>query len=238
MQSDEPIRPLSARSVVVSLLLGAGPDGMSARQVVAAGKHFDLESAAVRVALTRAVASDDLRRVGSTYRLGPRLVARRDRQEQPVSEEPWDQSWEMVVVTATGRSAGERAALRTRLAALRLAELREGVWMRPANLVRSLVVSGPSAVQVLRSTPVGDRDDLTRALWDLDGWVKAVNGTRARLEVTGDPAQRLAVAAQLVRHLHDDPLLPVELWPPDWPAPAARAAYASYEQEVREITLR
>ena len=48
----------------------------------------------------------------------------------------WGGEWEMVVITATGRGPAERADLRSRLTALRLAELREGVWLSPANLTR------------------------------------------------------------------------------------------------------
>jgi phenylacetic acid degradation operon negative regulatory protein len=37
------------------------------------------------------------------------------------------------------------------------------------------------------------------------------------------------LAAAVVRHLRDDPLLPEELLPPGWPGPALRTAYDRYE---------
>jgi phenylacetic acid degradation operon negative regulatory protein len=48
----------------------------------------------------------------------------------------WDESWEMAIVTAPVRPLTERVALRKSMVGLRLAELREGVWIRPDNLLR------------------------------------------------------------------------------------------------------
>ena len=42
----------------------------------------------------------------------------------------------MAVVTTPARPQAERVALRKAMIDLRLAELREGVWLRPDNLVR------------------------------------------------------------------------------------------------------
>ena len=48
---------------------------------------------------------------------------------------------------------------------------------------------------------------------------------------------RLAVAAQVVRHLAGDPLLPAALLPADWPAAQMRSAYAGYQAELRALAL-
>ncbi len=47
---------------------------------------------------------------------------------------PWDGTWELAVVSLERRSAADRLALRKAATALHLAELREGVWIRPDNL--------------------------------------------------------------------------------------------------------
>ena len=226
--------PLSARSVVVSVLLGARADGMTARQLVAAGTHFGLSAATVRVALSRAVAAEDLQRTGSTYRLGTRLLARRARQELP-ARTAWDGTWEMVVVVATGRPPAERAALRDALAAAHLAELRDGVWVRPANLDRPPPSPGGAVAQAFTATPTGDPAALVRTAWDLDRWQRETDGVLALLEAANEPAERLAVAARLVRHLRTDPLLPDELWPPGWPSQRAQQASAAFEAEVSAV---
>ena len=203
------LAPLPARSVMLSLLLGSHPDRLTAADLVRAGEHFGIPAATARVALTRAVAAGDLRRTDGDYVLGERLARRQRRQDEAVldAETPWDGTWELAVVTVSGRSGPERAALRERLASYRLAEVREGVWTRPANLRRAREYADDAVLSTFTATP----DD--------------------------DPAPRLAVAAHVVRHLAGDPLLPAALLPADWPAAAMRTAYAAYQDELRALAL-
>lgn len=126
---------------------------------------------------------------------------------------------------------GDRAALRTALASARLAELREGVWLRPANLVRPSPGSD-AALRTFPARPGGDPVGLAATLWGLDAWARETDRTPEQLAATTGGPVRLAVAAHLVRHLATDPLLPPELQPPGWPADRARAAYASYQRAV------
>jgi phenylacetic acid degradation operon negative regulatory protein len=231
------LKPLSARSVVLSLLLGSHPDRMSPAEITRAGEHFGIPAPTLRVALTRAVAAGDLRREDGDYVLGERLVARQRRQDEGVedAETAWDGTWEMAVVVVSGRSGGERAALREKLAGARLAELREGVWTRPANLRRAPSYAGDPVLASFRARPDEDPARLARELWDLGGWAAEGRALLRRLERTTDPAPRLAVAAHVVRHLTADPLLPRELLPADWPGGELRAAYADYQRELRNL---
>lgn len=240
------IAPLSARSVMLSLVLGAHPARLNSADLVRAGEHFGIPAATSRVALTRAIASGDLTRAApgsgtgpADYLLGPRLAARHRHQEEAVldAETPWDGDWEMAVVVVTGRSATERSALRERLASYRLAEVREGVWTRPANLRRTREYVGEAVLSTFTARPDEDPAALAAALWDLGGWVDDGRRLLARLESTGEPASRLAVAAALVRHLATDPLLPAALLPSDWPADAMRTAYLSYESDLRAVAF-
>ncbi|WP_435768965.1 PaaX family transcriptional regulator C-terminal domain-containing protein [Nocardioides sp. SYSU DS0651] len=243
MPADVPL--LSARSVVLSLVLGAHPDRMSAAAVVRAGRHLGIPESTVRVALTRAVAAGDLRRDGSgpdgagpaAYGLGERLARRQRHQDEAVrdAETAWDGSWEMAVVVVTGRPGAERAALRDLLAEHRLAELREGTWTRPANLSRPRGYAAEPVLATFAARPDGDPRALAAELWDLRGWAKQGREALAVLDATGAPAERLAAAAHLVRHLASDPLLPAALLPADWPAGEMRAAYASYQRELRAL---
>ncbi|WP_181312277.1 PaaX family transcriptional regulator C-terminal domain-containing protein [Nocardioides campestrisoli] len=234
MSEDLP-KPLSARSALLSLLLGAPAEGLSAAQLVAVAAHLGIGEPTARVALSRAVGAGELRREGTTYRLGERLLTRRRHQEERDSVRAWDGSWELVVVTATGRTSKARAATRTLLAAARLAELREGVWTRPANLARPAPTSEVERLEEFRATPADDPVALAARLWDLEGWSVATRATLALLEATAEPAHRLAVAARLVRLLAEDPLLPDELLPPDWPAARARERYAAYQGELHAL---
>ena len=230
------LKPLTARSVVLSLLLGAHPRGMTARELTLAGEYFGIAPTTVRVALTRAVAAGDLRREDANYRLGADLLARRLRQEDDTTAGPWDRTWEMAVVVVAGRGSSERAALRDALAAARLAELREGVWLRPANLRRVPPYATDPVLRTFRTEPDEDPVALAATLWDLAGWAREAHATLELFEATSEPAPRLTVAAHLVRHLTTDPLLPVELWPDGWPAPLLRRTYAEYQGELRSVT--
>lgn len=231
---------LSARSVALSLLLGSHPDRLSAARLVASGEHLGVPTPTMRVALTRAVASGDLLRDGSTYSLGPRLTERKLRQDEAVagaeqSDEGWDGSWEMAVVVVAGRSGTERATLRDTLRRARLAELREGVWTRPANLRRAATYRDDPVLGTWRARPDDDPVALAGVLWDLDGWASTGRSIQDRLDAAADPAVRLAVAAALVRHLTEDPLLPRTLLPADWPGPSLRATYRAYQDELRAL---
>ncbi|MDO7868122.1 PaaX family transcriptional regulator C-terminal domain-containing protein [Nocardioides jiangxiensis] len=229
--------PLSARSVVLSLLLGAHPARLTTAELTRAGDHFGVASATLRVALSRAVAAGDLVRFDGGYQLGDRLISRQARQDEGVedAEADWDGSWEMAVVVVTGRSGAERAALRDELAHARLAELREGVWTRPANLRRPAAYAADPVLETFRATPHEDPAELAARLWDLPAWATTGRRILEHLHATTAPADRLAAAAHLVRHLSSDPLLPAELLPADWPGADLRRTYAAYQAELHDL---
>lgn len=238
------LRPLSARSVVLSLLLGTPPAELTARELTRAVGRFDVGGSTLRAALSRMVAAGDLRRTDTGYRLSDRLLERQRRQDEAVRPRTraWDGDWEMVVITATGRGPAERAGLRTRLTTLRLAELREGVWLRPANLRRPLPDGLDRVAEHYTARPARPARETAAGLWPLDAWSATA---RALLDHVGRaagedrPAARLAAFAAVVRHLLADPVLPPALLPADWPGPALRTAYAEYQRETtRAVTAR
>lgn len=234
------LRPLAARSVVLSLLLGMHPPELPVRSLVKAAEEFGIAETTLRVALTRMVSAGDLTRDDGVYRLSDRLLERQRRQDALLNPKVvhWRGQWEMVVVTAVGRAAADRAELRSRLTASRLAELREGVWLRPANLKRSADsgLGGADLDKVVTRFQVKPDVDPTRlaaTLWDLPAW--AASG-RALLQSlgSGTDRHRLVVAAAIVRHLVTDPVLPDELLPSGWPGQKLRDAYAGYQAELLE----
>ncbi|OLZ71989.1 PaaX domain-containing protein, C- domain protein [Streptomyces sp. IMTB 2501] len=228
------LRPLSARSVVLSLLLGAHPAQLPVKDLVRLVEPFGVGGSTLRAALSRMVAAGDLRRTDAVYRLSDRLLARQRRQDEalrPVTR-AWGGDWEMVVITATGRGPAERAELRARLTALRLAELREGVWLRPANLDRALPDTLDSVALTCSARPDEPPHDLVARLWPLDAWAATARMLLARTSAARDPADRLTAYAAAVRHLLTDPVLPPGLVPADWPGDALRTAYAGFQREL------
>ena len=228
------VRPLTARSVVLSLLLGAHPPRLPVRDILDAGEAFGLAPATVRVALTRLVRAGDLISEQSVYTLSPRHLERQHAQDAEMDpvRGPWDGSWETIVVTSTGRDAASRADLRRRLASRRLAMLREGVWMRPDNLSRD---DSPEPDTIRLHATNDDPSALVNLLWDLPAW--AATG-RELLEATAHGAtfaDRFTGAAALVRHLRTDPALPDQLLPDDWPGAAMRQGYENFRAEIKRL---
>ncbi|MCW7947249.1 PaaX domain-containing protein, C- domain protein [Streptomyces hygroscopicus] len=231
------LRPLSARSVVLSLLLGVHPPELPVKDLVRCVEPFGISGSTLRAALSRMVASGDLRRADAVYRLSDRLLERQRRQDDAVHPDtwPWDGDWEMVVVTATGRGAAERAELRERLTRLRLAELREGLWLRPANLRRARPDDVAGVTQRFTARPERSAHELAGSLWPLDAWAGTARALLDHIGRSRRPAERFTAFAAVVRHLLADPVLPAELLPADWPAPDLRAAYTDYRREVGEV---
>ncbi|CAM5337770.1 PaaX family transcriptional regulator C-terminal domain-containing protein [Streptomyces abikoensis] len=237
------LRPLTARSVVLSTLLGHHPPALPARALVRVGELFGTAEGTVRTALTRMVAAGDLEQHDGTYRLTDRLAARQARQDDSRAPRTrrWDGGWEIAVVTADRRSAPDRAALRQAMAALRLGELREGCWMRPANLLREPERDRPRVVAeqcaLFTGAPEGDPAELAAALWDLDGWAGRARALEAALreDRTADLAGRFTVSAAVLRHLLADPVLPEALLPADWPGEELRRRYEAFDRDFRAL---
>ena len=223
---------MTARSVVLSVLLGAHPACAPAAELIRLTEDFGIKETALRVALTRLVASGDLVRSQDGYRLADRLLARQRRQDDALNPRTraWDGTWTTVVVTAVGADARSRAALRTALSDHRFAELREGVWMRPDNL------DVPPPTLAGRTRILHSRDDapaeLAAALWDLDGWSAAGHRLLREMSRARDVPARFAVAAAIVRHLLTDPVLPAALLPGRWPGSELRTAYGDFADEL------
>jgi phenylacetic acid degradation operon negative regulatory protein len=224
---------LTARSVVLSVLLGAHPAWASASELVTLTADFGIKEPTLRVALTRMVGAGDLVRSADGYRLSDRLLARQLRQDDALNPRlrEWGGTWTTLVITSVGTDAKTRAAVRTTLHDMRFAELREGVWMRPANLDLELADDLRSRVRVLQA-----RDDdpagLAGRLWDLPGWVRTGRALLDDMGGADDVPARFVAAAAMVRHLLSDPVLPPELLPDDWPGQALRLAYHDFAAEL------
>ncbi|MEW2029161.1 PaaX family transcriptional regulator C-terminal domain-containing protein [Streptomyces roseifaciens] len=236
------LRPLTARSVVLSTLLGHHPPALPARALVRVGELFGTAEGTVRTALTRMVAAGDLEQHEGAYRLTDRLLARQARQDDSRAPRtrPWDGGWEIAVVTPERRSAADRAALRQAMAALRLGELREGCWMRPANLLRDRPPVVTAQCTLLTGAPEGDPARLAAALWDLDGWASRARFLESALrdDRAAALAERFTVSAAVLRHLLSDPVLPRELLPADWPGAELRRRYEAFDRDFRALLRR
>jgi len=236
-------RPLTARSVLASALLGETPPELAVRRLVRIARVFGINENQARVALSRMAQRGEVTSDGAgTYALAGRLAERAGRLEvaRRALTRGFDGSWHHVVVTSSGDSAPARRARRGALRDARLGELRDGVWLRPANLDVAFAPVVPEGVSVFSSVPLGDHHRLAAACFDLAGWALRANLLCEALAATslrdeGSLAQGFERDAEVLRHLQRDPLLPAELLPRAWPGDALRAAYETFDAEYRAI---
>ncbi len=235
--------PLTARSVLASALLGEDPPELPVAHLVHLAELFGISGNRARVALSRMVAAGEATSDGAgRYRLAGHLLDRLERQTASRRGESrrWEGRWRLVVVTTSGQAAEERLARRKRLATARLAELREGVWLRPDNIDLVPDPADDSHLTVLTGTPDGDPVALASGLWDLDGWTRRawdLAGRLDRMPPSGpaDLAPGFELSAAVLRHLQADPLLPPQLLPVDWPGPGLRNAYDHWDRRYRMV---
>ncbi len=239
------LEPLPARSVVASALLGTGPRGMRSGLLVRFAGLFGIGDGAARVALSRMLAAGEAVREQGRYRPAGPLLARRRRQETsrwPATTD-WTGAWTGALVKADRRSQGERLALRQAMAHLKFAEYREGVWMRPDNLVGSDFGGDEAIVDAqcdrFEMRPHGDGLRLASQLWDLAGWasrasalISAMSPISTDLEAGDVEALTVGflLSAAVFRHVLADPLLPEPLLPSPWPGHDLRMTFEAHDE--------
>jgi phenylacetic acid degradation operon negative regulatory protein len=242
--------PLTARSVLASVLLGTDGAWLPTPRLVRTAELFGISEGSARTALSRMASAGEAEGIEGGYQLIGRLAARQSRQSasRRAATLQWDGTWELAVVDGDGRrTAADRAALRDALRTLRLAELREGVWARPDNLepARSPDAAAVAEAQCLRWR--GARPDPLPDIaerWDLPSWqAEAEDLRRSIAELTppleaGDEqalAPGFVTSAAVLRHLQHDPLLPTELLPAGWPGEVLRQEYDRYDAAYRAL---
>ena len=242
----QPSRTLTARSVLLSVLLGTEPPRLPVSLLVSTTELFGITEGTTRTALSRMAAAGEVRADDGRYELtSPHLIERQERQTRSRRGErrPWNGEWIQVIVAPTSpRPAAERAALRARMTRRRLAELREGVWLRPDNLDEPL--PDRDDLVAFHARPRHDPVALAQRLWDLDAWSAEADDLRRRLDALVTPLDRgdrsvlaegFVLSAEVLRHLQADPLLPDELMTVGWPGHDLRMDYERYDAAYRSV---
>jgi phenylacetic acid degradation operon negative regulatory protein len=236
-------RPLSARSVLASALLGADEPHLSVGELIAFASLFGISEGATRTCLWRMASNGELTADNGSYALTGRLLERRERVDEasrtndaPARE--WDGTWELAVVSVDRRPAADRLELRRAAAVLHLAELREGVWIRPDNLDPQRLPTSRAVLDEQCTHFHHATTDITaatmRSVFSLDDWAN----TARRLIVAMDDAHgdetesfryQFALSIAVVRHLQLDPMLPSQVVPSDWPGGHLRSSYRRFD---------
>ncbi len=225
--------PLSARELILTLMDSTSARALSASYLIAAGRLFDMDPGSVRVALARLVREGSLTGAGrGSYALGSRagtlhsLVRNWSRAEASLVD--WQGEWLTVLVGHLARS--NKAAVRGNERALNLfgfAEMATGLWVRPANLTRTLdqvradllelgLVPGSLCAQIRQFAP--PERLAPRELWQTDTLtqryhenVERLSASTARLTGLDDASaarETLLIGRDVTRAILLDPLLP------------------------------
>lgn len=254
--------PLTARSLILNLLLASEERTQSARELIAGCALFAIRENSVRVALVRLAANGLIEATGrGAYRLGPRAAAlASDVVTWRTAEErvrDWAGGWIAVYVGALGRS--DRVVLRSRdraLAMLGLRELDRGLYVRPDNLAGGVAEArvrlhklglDESAAVFIAHDLDAEREARTRRLWDGEALTKTYRSTRLELEqwrshadsLDAETAAREAylLGNEAIRLLVFDPLLPEPLVDVN-ERRALAAAVASHDRTGRTLWQR
>ncbi|WP_068181005.1 PaaX family transcriptional regulator C-terminal domain-containing protein [Mycobacterium sp. UM_CSW] len=245
-------RPLSARSVLASALLGSDRGRLTVAELVAVASLFGISPGAARTCLWRMVSAGELTADDGSYALAGRLSDRRQRVDEAArlddtAAHRWDGTWELAIVALERRSATDRLELRKAATALHLAELREGVWIRPDNLDPQRFPALTAVLDQQCTRFHGAATDITaahvRALFSLDEWAANARALIEAMDAALDADTRddstesftyeFALSIAVVRHLQLDPLLPVELAGDDWPGQDLRRGYRRFDRAFK-----
>jgi phenylacetic acid degradation operon negative regulatory protein len=239
-------RPLDARSLALSALLGTHPPVLPARALVGIGELFGIAGGTMRTALSRMTATGEVVADDGRYRLVGSLLDRQRAQDtgRRAPTAAWGGDWHLVVTLGDRRALAERRRFRALMTDHRLGELRPDVWMRPANLDAPpagpgwIVATGPVAAD-------DDVDGIVDRLWDLDSVAATARSLDADLgrmlaDLDVDDAADtrsivplFTASTGVVRFLRAEPLLPTALLPEDWPPHRLRASYDIIEAALQ-----
>ncbi len=235
-----PRRPLTARSVLASALLGMDPPELPVAQLVRLTALFGISENRARVALSRMVSSGEATSDGAgRYRPGraPRRAPVAPVGQPLRSDRALRRPWWLAVVTTAGSTAEVRGARRRALAYARSRRAARGRLdaagqPRPAA-ARALepdveTDDGTARGPTTSRPPVGPRGVVGaggRPAWRLD-------------QLDPDRPEALApgfeLSASVLRHLQSDPFLPPELLPAGWPgAPCCGSIYDDWDARYR-----
>jgi phenylacetic acid degradation operon negative regulatory protein len=243
-------RRFTARSVLASALLGADEPRLPVALLVAAASLFGISEGAARTCLWRMVSDGELTSEDGTYALAGHLLERRQRVDDAAGEHdarPWDGTWEIAVVCMERRPAADRLELRKAAQALHLAEIREGVWIRPDNLDPHRLPSSRAVLQaqcvMFHGTASDIGADTVSSLFALEKWAhdarRLTAAMRDELDKEAAELDRAALTSQfmlsisVVRHLQADPVLPTALLPRPWAADDLRATYRRFDRAFK-----
>ena len=116
------IEPFSARSVILSALLGLHPPVLPVQALIGLAVLFDIRPGTTRTSLSRMVANGELTVAEGQYALAGRLLERQREQDagRRATTQEWNGDWITAIASGDRRTKAERRALRRAMVGSRL----------------------------------------------------------------------------------------------------------------------
>jgi phenylacetic acid degradation operon negative regulatory protein len=240
------LRPLRPETVVLALL---GDQILGRRPAVAIGSlitvlgRLGIGEHATRATLKRMTQRGllDTTRQGRQVYLGPTphaeniLLDGRRRLEAEVVNRDWDGRWTLLAFSIPESRRSDRHVLRTRLTWAGFGLLRNGLWISASDTDVSPALDELdllSHTKVFRAEAAQwtDPADLVREAWDLDalaaGYTRFLDRwTHGEFDDLDELSRETLVHGEWLLLLREDPRLPVDLLPADWPGVEAEQLF-------------
>lgn len=163
----------------------------------------------------------------------------------------WDGVWTLLGFSLPESWQKQRHELRSQLAWAGFGPLFNGLWVAPGRadvdeIVGSLGLESHVKAFHASTVPSTDVDQMIRETWDLDAiagpyhaFAERWKNIEAELDEGTDPlAVKLMIDSDWLRVIRDDPRLPVEHLPADWPAAEAEALFLRVDRRVDQEAAR
>lgn len=163
----------------------------------------------------------------------------------------WDGTWTLLSFSMPESWQRQRHVLRSRLLWAGFGRLQAGLWIAPSAVdIEPLIDDLDAAAHVnvfrARALPPTDTDDLVHDAWDLADLAARYRRFLARWdrsrpvpELPDDLARQLLLQTEWLQLIRQDPRLPRQHLPPDWPAERAqqvfRALHVRLEPQARAV---
>ena len=163
----------------------------------------------------------------------------------------WDGVWTLLGFSLPESWQKQRHELRSQLAWAGFGPLFNGLWVAPGRAAVDEIVGSlglESHVKAFHAStiPGTDVDQMIRETWDLDAiaapyraFVERWRNVEAELDRGADPlAATLLMNSDWLRVIRDDPRLPIEHLPANWPAAEAEALFVRVDRRAQEEAAR
>lgn len=147
----------------------------------------------------------------------------------------WDGKWRVVIFDIKEKEKHLRNALRDKLKELGFGMLQKSIYISPYDFVKDMYeflqakkILGKAFILTARHELMGEPQDLANYVWQLDKLSDEYEELRQKILEVGKSKNKTRAIKQIknsyLEIISDDPFLPKELLPADWPGEEVKKA--------------